>query len=863
MNPEQLRLKDPAWRKWGPYISDRQWGTVREDYSESGNAWESTTHEMAKSKAYRWGEEGIAGISDKHQLLCFSLALWNTHDPMLKERFFGLTNQEGNHGEDVKELYYYLDNTPSHSYMKMLYKYPQKEFPYQQLREENRRRSKTEKEFELLDTGILSNNDYFDVFVEYAKHDSDDILIAITIHNRSSTAAAIHVLPTLWFRNTWAWGLGGPPVLRTTQNAVVAEHKKLGNYFLAFEGQPALYFCNNETNTEKLYQAHSGQEYFKDGINDYLIKGLPTINPAQTGTKAALDYNLLIASHASETIQLRLSTKENNGFNDFNQVFSARKQEADDFYTTVLKNETPDVYNIKRQAFAGLLWNKQFYYYNIHQWLNGDPGQPVPPPQRLTQRNSAWKHFNSHAILSMPDKWEYPWFAACDLAFHAYTFAMVDIEFAKGQLSLLTQEYFMHPNGQFPAYEWNFSDCNPPIHAMAAWEIYNHEKQCGNGAGDVLFLEKMFHKLMINFTWWINRKDQAGNNIFEGGFLGMDNIGVLDRNMPLPDGAYIEQADSTGWMAMYSLNLLRIAHELSLYNPAYENITSKFFEHFLYIAGAMNGMDTGSDLWDEDDHFYYDRVEPANQGPIPLKLRSLVGLIPMLAVEVISASEIKLNESFLKRMEWFKENRPDLFKLVSHWGIQNENGMHLLSLIRSVRLRASLKWMFDENEFLSEFGIRSVSKVYEKEPYHLNLNGSDFSVKYNPAESDNNMFGGNSNWRGPIWIPLNTLLIGALERFYDFYGDDFKVEFPTGSGNHINLKQAASELKDRVMNIFKQNQNGERPVFGNYSQMQQDEYFKDLILFHEYFHGENGSGLGASHQTGWTALIATYRSITG
>ena len=864
MTTEQERINKAAWKTWGPYVSDRQWGTVREDYSPNGDAWQYTTHDMARSYAYRWGEEGIAGICDEEQLLCFALALWNGKDPILKERYFGLTNTEGNHGEDVKELYYYLDNTPTHSYMKMLYKYPQQEFPYTRLVEENRRRTKQDPEFEIMDTGIFNDDYYFDVFVEYAKANEKAMLIKITVFNRRKEEASLQVVPTIWFRNTWAWGYGNdkPQLLSTSPEIIEAYHQTLGQYYLQGEGATETLFCDNEANTIRLYGYGGNTGYYKDGINDYLVSRSCSINPEHTGTKAAFNYNLTIAAGEQRVIRLVLSQDPNYSFEDFEEIFTVRKKEADDFYNEVLKNEShPDRLNIKRQALASLLWNKQFYYYDVHQWLKGDPGQPPPPSQRLDARNAEWDHLHSKEILSVPDKWEFPWFAAWDMAFHCYTLAMVDREFAKTQLLNLVNEWYMNPNGQLPAYEWNFSDSNPPLHAMAVWEIYKTEKAANGGKGDVLFLEKVFHKLMLNFNWWVNRRDAKGDNIFEAGFLGLDNIGVIDRNAVLRSGDHLEQSDATGWMAMYALNLLRIAHELLWQNPAYTEITSKYFEHFLYIAGAMNGVE--ANLWDEEDNFYYDRLSLPNNKSVSLKVRSLVGLIPLFVVEIIAVKEIKRDDFFNKRNQWFQENRPDLANIVSHWYIANKNGMHLFSLMRGFRMKMTLKRLLDESEFLSDYGIRSLSKFHQEHPYQFSEDGQTYTVSYTPGESNNSMFGGNSNWRGPVWIPMNWLVIESLRRYYLFYGDEFKVECPTGSGRYMTLNEVADELSRRVLRIFERNKEGIRPMFENSEKMQRDVQFKDHLLFHEYFHGDCGKGLGASHQTGWTALIATFSIQSG
>ena len=864
MVAEKERLKNSLWKKWGPYVSDRQWGTVREDYSAEGDAWNYTTHDMARSKAWRWGEESIAGICDDEQLLCFAVGFWNKKGAILKERYFGLTNHQGNHGEDVKELYYYLDNTPSHSYMRMLYKYPQQEFPYRQLIEENKKRTKEEAEFEIIDTGIFDDDKYFDIFIEYAKESPDDILIRITVHNRANESASLNLIPSLWFRNTWAWGYDDykPQLSATAQNIIDVYHKNLGQYYLFSEGRHDLIFCDNETNTQRLYGHQSGTTYYKDGINDHIVHGMDSVNKNLNGTKAALNYELCIAPGESATVRVSLCKDAKYSFARFDKIFERRKQEADIFYREVLDNEKQkDIFNIKKQALAGLLWNKQFYYFNVHQWLNGDPAQPTPPPERKNARNAEWENLDNKEILSMPDKWEFPWFASWDMAFHCLPLAMVDIDFAKSQLLFLTKEWYMHPNGQLPAYEWNFSDSNPPIHAMAAWEVYRMGKAANNNKGDLRFLEKIFHKLMLNVTWWVNRKDARGNNIFQGGFLGLDNIGVFERNSSLPTGGYLEQADATSWMAMYSLNLLNISQELSLHISAYHEISSKFFEHFLHIAGAMNGQN--ENLWDDEDDFYYDKLRLPDNGSVLMKIRSMVGLIPLFVVETIPDNEIIPDNSFYKRMKWFKENRPDLSDLVSHWGKTNKNGIHLISLLRGYRMKMILKKLLDENEFLSDYGIRSVSKYHLDNPYQFYVNGDAYRVKYNPGESDSAVFGGNSNWRGPVWLPMNALIIKGLRSFYLYYGEDFKIECPTGSGIYLTLNEVADELVRRITKIFASSAEGLRPVYGDSWKQQTDKYFKDHILFYEYFHGDNGKGLGASHQTGWTALIAYFSLSIG
>lgn len=864
---EKDRLKENKngishWKKWGPYVTDRQWGTVREDYSGNGQPWQYITHDMARSKAYRWGEEGIAGICDKQQLLCFALALWNKKDPIIKERYFGVTNPEGNHGEDVKELYYYLDSTPTHSYMKMLYKYPQQQFPYSLLLEENRKRNRLEGEFELIDTGIFNDDKYFDVFVEYAKAGVDDILIKISVHNRSSEDAPISVMPTTWFRNTWAWGYDDyKPLMNALPNGAISiDHKKLGTLQLHLDKKTSLLFCDNESDNKRLYNTDNLHAYCKDGINEFIVNGNIKAVGHDQGTKAAAHYDLVIKAGQSETIKLRLEANAStNPFADFDAIFNDRINEADEFYNELQKELiSKDEKAVQRQAFAGMLWNKQFYYYDVNQWLKGDPGQPAPPEQRKKDsRNYSWKHLNNYDIISMPDKWEYPWYASWDLAFHCIPFAMIDAGFAKTQLLLLTREWYMHPNGQLPAYEWSFSDVNPPVHAWASWRVFKIDEKNNNGKGDIPFLESVFHKLIINFTWWVNRKDATGNNIFEGGFLGLDNIGVFDRNAIFAAGGHLEQADGTSWMAMYSLNLMRISLELSKHNPVYQDMASKFFEHFLYIAGAMTDMgQQGIGLWDEEDQFFYDVLKLPKEEATKIKVRSVVGLIPMFAVEVIDHELLEAFPKFAERLRWFLNYRPDLASLVSRWEEKNTGEKHLLSLLRGHRMKKILQRMLDESEFFSDYGIRSLSKSYDKHPYEFWLNGTRLNVQYTPAESTSGMFGGNSNWRGPIWAPVNFLLIESLQRFHNYYGDDFKVECPTGSGIFLTLQQVSEEISKRLTRIFLRDENGNRAYLGGNKKLQNDPHFKDYLLFYEYFNGDNGSGLGASHQTGWTGLIA-------
>ncbi|HEY5824482.1 MAG TPA: glucosidase [Cyclobacteriaceae bacterium] len=852
------RDKKKQWRKFGPYLTERQWGPVREDYSTQGNAWEYVSHDAARSKAYRWGEEGIGGISDDQQLLCFSLGLWNKKDAIIKERIFGLTGNEGNHGEDCKEHYYYLDSTPTHSYMKMLYKYPQAEFPYGRLVDENKRRGKLDPEFELIDTDIFSDNNYFDVFVEYAKADDKDILIKITVHNLGLEEASLNVLPQIWFRNTWSFGTDPikPEMYKDDEGIIKLTHHQLGGYYLFGEDNPEALFCENETNTGKLYN-YSTPGTFKDGINDYIVHGNKhAVNHIAKGTKAAFNYELTVPSGKTKSVHLRLTSEFlTDPFKEFNDIFKTRTSEANDFYHAIQQDiKDKDKKDIQRQAFAGMLWSKQFYYFDISRWLEGDPGQPAPPEQRKHGRNREWKHLVNADIISMPDKWEYPWYAAWDLAFHAIPLAMVDPEFAKKQLVLLTKEWYMHPNGQLPAYEWAFGDVNPPVHGWAAWRIYKMDEKLQDGKPDRAFLEEVFHKLLLNFTWWVNKKDNNGNNIFQGGFLGMDNIGVFDRSAQLPTGGFIEQSDGTSWMAMFTLNMMRISLELAKENPTYQSLASKFFEHFLYIAGAITYE--GIDLWDQEDEFFYDVLHTPDDQRFQMKVRSMVGLIPLFAVEVLDDEVFENNPQFTERLEWFLKNRPDLAKLISRWGEKGKNHRHLLSLLRGHRVKRLLKRMLDENEFLSPYGIRALSKVYEENPYKFFAKGVEFSVKYTPAEGDSSLFGGNSNWRGPIWFPVNYLLIESLQRFYHYYGDDFKLEHPTGSGKMKNLKEIADDLSDRLVNIFTKDENGQRAVYANYPAMRNDPNFNNYILFYEYFHGDSGRGVGATHQTGWTGLVA-------
>jgi len=863
---EQSRINDNYsghnnWLKWGPYLTERQWGTVREDYSANGDAWNYITHDMARSKAYRWGEEGIGGFSDDKQLLCLGLGLWNGKDPILKERLFGLTNGEGNHGEDVKELYYYLDSTPTHSYMKMLYKYTQDAYPYSWLIDENKRRGRLDPEFELIDTGLFDQDRYFDVFIEFIKNKEDDILIQYTIHNRGNENAALHVLPQFWFRNTWSWNpeQAKPKISHQDKSTLLLECEQLGKYYCHIDKDAELLFTENETNNERLYNSPNASPFVKDGIHNRVVNNnTAAVNPQKEGTKAAIWYQLNVPAGQSAQLRLRLSVNHQpDPFDDFDSIVNTRKTEADLFYAEKQKNLTnADERLVQRQAFAGMLWSKQYYFYNVNSWLKGDPGFTPPPKSRLQGRNHTWKHFIADDILSMPDKWEYPWFAAWDLAFHCITFAAIDPDFAKNQLSLLVGATYIHPNGQLPAYEWDFSDVNPPVHALAAWHLYQLDKKV-NGKEDMLFLEGIFQKLLLNFTWWVNQKDSEGNNVFEGGFLGLDNIGVFNRSAPVPGGGFLEQADGSSWMATYAVSMMQISIELAVYNPVYESMAIKFAEHFLYMAGSIANMGEDSlGLWDDQDGFYYDLFRKPDGTNDRLRLRTLVGLIPMFAVIVFDEHKWNKLPQLRDQLDRFMNQRPDLVQLVSYWKDTKGDEQHLFSLLRGHRMKLLLRRMLDANEFLSDYGIRSISKQYQDQPYHYVLNGTDYEVKYDPAESDSNMFGGNSNWRGPIWMPINYMLIQSLQKFQEYYTDDFKVEYPTHSGKYYPLSEIAASLGQRLKNIFLRDEKGERPVFGGYEKLNRDPHFKDYILFHEYFHGDTGKGLGASHQTGWTGLIA-------
>jgi hypothetical protein len=862
-NPELIRRDLPEWKTWGPYLSERQWGTVREDYSQDGSAWEYFSHEHARSRAYRWGEDGIAGISDDKQLLCFAPAFWNGEDEIIKERYFGLTGNEGIHGEDVKEVYYYLDNTPSHSFMRALYKYPQQAFPYSQLKAENLKRTKKDPEFELIDTGIFDQDRYFDIFIEYAKSGPEDILIRLRAINRGPEAAILRLIPQFWFRNTWAWNAAEtkPELSSLEPGLLFAQHHELGNYYIHYENSAEALFCNNDTNVVKCFNWDSQHIPVKDGINDYVTNGSRTgLSNKARGTKAGLLYVCPIPSGAEYSIRLRMSRKtQRAAFSDFESIFAERERDSKQFYAPLQKEiSDPEEKRIHHLALSGLLWSKQFYFFDVDQWVNGDSAQPSPPDIRRNGRNSAWQHLHNHQIIAMPDKWEYPWYAAWDLGFHCVSLALVDPGFAKEQVLALLQENAMHPNGQIPAYEWNFSDVNPPVQAWAAWRVYKYEKkQGGRTEGDLDFIERVLHKLMINFTWWVNRKDVQGHNIFQGGFLGLDNIGVFDRSQNLPTGGHIEQADGTAWMAMYCLNLMRMSLELSATRPVYQDLAIKFFDHFLHIARAMfNFGSDGGSLWDDDDKFYYDVLHLPDGKEIPLKVRSLVGLIPLFAVEVMEPDLLKKVPKFQAYLENVLQTRPELASLVSRWQEPGKGERRLLSLLRGHRMKRLLQRLLDETEFLSPYGIRALSKFHAEHPFEFQVGKDIYRVAYQPAESDSGLFGGNSNWRGPIWFPVNYLLIESLRKFYRYYGADFKVECPTGSGNFMNIAEVSMELNRRLVSIFKPDQNGKRPAFGKNHKMQTDPHFKDYLLFNEYFNGDTGEGLGASHQTGWTALVA-------
>ena len=859
----ETRYSEVPWKKWGPYLSERQWGTVREDYSPDGSAWQWTTFEKANLKAYRWGEDGIAGISDEKQQICFASAFWNHKDSILKERLFGLSGLQGNHGEDVKEVYYHLDNTPTHSYMKYLYKYPQEAFPYELLIQENKKRAKTEREFELMDTGIFNEDRYFDIFVEYAKASPTDILIRISAHNRGPDAALLDIVPQIWFRDVWTGSAlhQEPKVVHGQANQFSLTHPSLAReMWLQYDGTPQILCCNNRSNQHVLYGGSNENRYTKDGVEQFILHGVQdAVNPKYEGTKGALRYSNLVPSEGVWIVQLRLSEQSyDQPFLGFDQTLQQRTQEADAFYNELQANvHDEDARWIQRQAFAGMLWNKQYYHYDVSLWLNGDHGAVAPPSSRLRGRNHQWTHVRGDHVISMPDKWEYPWFAAWDLAFHCIPLARLDAAFAKEQLELLTTESFMHPTGQLPAYEWGFGDVNPPVQAWAAWRVYCIDRERNAHQGDLSFLERLFHKLVINFSWWVNRKDSNGNNIFEGGFLGLDNIGLFDRRELSPLGGILEQADATSWMAMFSLNMLRISLELAQSNPVYQELAIKYFDHFLTIARAMVCVGGDNlDLWHEEDQFYYDVIHRPHEPDVPLRVRSMVGLLPLIAVETIEASAFENVPRFQHHVEETAKRRPDLAQWVSRWYEPGRNANRLFSLLRGHRLKALLRRMLSEQEFLSPFGIRALSREHAERPYRLRAGDLELEIGYLPGESDSNMFGGNSNWRGPIWFPLNYMIVESLRAFYEYYGDGFKVEYPTGSGEKLDLRAVGAGLKERLTHLYLRNMDGQRPFFGHHLKMQSDPHFRDHLLFYEYFHGDNGAGLGASHQTGWTGLIA-------
>ncbi len=866
---EQKRLNDARelgvpWKKWGPYLSERQWGTVREDYSQDGNAWNYFSHDQSRSRAYRWGEDGIAGISDDKQQLCFALALWNGRDPILKERLFGLTNSEGNHGEDVKEYYFYLDSTPTHSYMKYLYKYPQREFPYRDLVETNGRRSREEFEYELLDTGIFDDDRYFDVFVEYAKADPEDVLIKVSVYNRGPEAAQLHVLPTLWFRNTWSWEGGKPkPALRQVKNGrVLASHPKLGECTLQFEGAAELLFTENESNAARLWGQTNPSPHVKDAFHEYVIsRKKEAVNPAKTGTKAAAHYVLDVPPGGSKVVRLRLSAKPNtDAFARFDEIFASRLADADEFYDRITpKNLSEDERRVHRQALAGMMWTKQYYYFDLDKWLSEHQSHPLVGEGKGGARNTEWFHMLNSDVISMPDKWEYPWYAAWDLAFHTIALSLVDFDFAKEQLLLMLRNLYAHPNGQIPAYEWNFSDVNPPVHAWATLFLYRIETELGRS--DLRFLERSFQGLMLNFNWWVNRKDPEGRNVFAGGFLGLDNIGVFDRSAPLPTGGHLDQADGTAWMAFYCLCMLEIALILTEYDATvYEEIAFRFLEHFVWITYAMDRIGAHHDeMWDAEEGFFYDLLHFPNGDAMRLKIRSLVGLLPLAAATVFEAGTLARHPRMVELVELFRQRHPEVVRKIApadDLAIGGYEGRRLATVCNKEKLRRILAYMLDENEFLSPYGIRSLSKYHLNHPFVFYLGGQEYKVQYLPAESNTGMFGGNSNWRGPIWMPANGLIIRGLLQMYPFYGPDFKVECPTGSGNYMTLFEVAEEIGRRLSSIFLRDANGRRPVYGGTKKFQDDPYWRDYILFYEYFHGDNGAGLGASHQTGWTGILA-------
>jgi hypothetical protein len=873
LTSEHRRLEEARggtrWKMWGPYLSERQWGTVREDYSQNGSAWDYFSHDQARSRAYRWGEDGLAGYSDDKQRLCFSLALWNGVDPILKERLFGLTNSEGNHGEDVKEYYYYLDSTPTHSYMKFLYKYPQQPYPYEDLVRTNRARSRLQQEYELIDTGVFNDNRYFDVFVEYAKAGPEDTVIRITVANRGPKTAALHVLPTLWFRNTWSWSKrAAKPMLQGARSGGVsivdATHHELGTYRLSCDSTPELLFTENETNSERIFGTPNASPYVKDGIANYIVQGKrKAVNPSQTGTKASAHYTVTVAPGAAVTVDLRLSRVGDAGLSNLSiaKVLESRKREADEFYNSVIpRNASQDDSLIMRQALASMLWTKQYYQFDLDHWLqeHRDAGALMKLP-----RNAQWFHMLNDDVISMPDKWEYPWYAAWDLAFHTIPLALVDLDFAKQQLRLMLEETYLHPNGQIPAYEWNFGDVNPPVHAWATSYLYDAEKQL-RGKGDIAFLRDSFRKLLLNFGWWVNRKDRDGQNVFEGGFLGLDNIGVFDRSTSLPTGGYFEQADGTAWMALYCQSMLSMAMELVLTDPSHENLAYRFIEHFFWIGGAMDRIGVNQDeLWDEEDGFFYDVLKFPDGNATRIKVRSLVGLLPLCAVCIIPPEFVERCPEVMKRVSRFLERRPSLVANIHPFEREGVGGRRMLSILNESKLRRVLTRMLDEERFLSPFGIRSLSRWHKDHPYVFKAQGDEYKVQYEPAESTSGMFGGNSNWRGPVWFPINTLIIRALLELYRYFGDEFKIECPTGSGRAMTLFEVARELSSRMVAIFRKDARGRRPVFGDATKFQEDPNWQDYLLFYEYFHGDNGAGIGASHQTGWTGLVARLVDMLG
>jgi hypothetical protein len=871
MNNEQTRLQESGnietpWKKWGPYLSERQWGTVREDYSEGGDAWNYFSHDQARSRAYHWGEDGLAGISDDQQRLCFAIALWNGKDPILKERMFGLANSEGNHGEDVKEYYYYLDSTPTHSYMKYLYKYPQAEFPYNQLVSTNRSRSRQDFEYELINTGVFDQDRYFDVFVEYAKESPEDILVQISIYNRGPQAAEIHVLPTLWFRNSWSWGLDGPrPLLqavRGKESVVKVNEAHLGERYLYCDGPASLLFTENETNNVRLFGGQNRTPFVKDGIDNYVVHGQQgAVNPEQTGTKAAAYYRLKVLPGKCEIVRLRLTPavpgQDGNMFGKrFDSILQKRRKEADEFYATVIpKSLDADAANVMRQALAGMLWTKQFFYYDVNRWLEEKGIDPFSPLGKAESRNGQWHHMYNADIISMPDKWEYPWYAAWDLAFHILPLTLVDYEFGKKQLDLLLSENYLHPNGQIPAYEWNFGDVNPPVLPWATIFTYRLEK-VKTGQGDLEWLKSSFRNLLLNFTWWLNRKDCTGKNVFEGGFLGLDNIGVFDRSSPLPTGGYLEQADGTAWMALFSLNMLEISAELALHDPTYIDMVVKFFKHYVSIASATIHAGGNTGMWDEEDGFFYDVLRLPNGQATRLKIRSMVGLLPFCAVTLFEPEFRMKYPEVIARIWDYIAARPELKNFLHDLRKDGVANRHLGAILDENKLRRVLSRMLDEKEFLSDYGIRALSRFHADHPYVFNVGGQEYRVGYMPAESDSGMFGGNSNWRGPIWMPVNALIIRALFQYFAYYGNNFTVECPTGSGRQMNLYQVAEEISRRLESIFLKDKNGHRPVNGGVKKFQEDPHWRNYVLFYEYFHGDNGAGIGASHQTGWTGVIA-------